>query len=179
MIIETERLRLRPLTMDDVAWVKELLSDPKVAAALPAVPYPVTDADVEVWVRGALQDVTFAIERPADGAVGGVIGIHLEDGNRGQVGGWCGEPYRRNGYAAEALHAIVRYGYEELGLETVYTFRKGRLWVAPPDFAERRLPFRRERRAGDGRAEADDEQRPVPASRRLLVRLRRSYARRR
>ena len=142
MILETKNLRLRPLTIDDVAWVKDLLSDPAISAELPAVGYPVTEKDAEEWVRGALKDITFAIERPADGSIGGVIALHLEEGNRGQVGGWCGEPFRKNGYAEESLHAIVRYGYEELGLSAVYMFRKGKLWIAERDADDRRIPFR-------------------------------------
>lgn len=144
MIIETERLRLRPLTLDDFSWVKEFMSDPRIAASLPAVPYPLTDEAVEEWIRGAIRDVTFAIERPEDGAVGGVVGIHLEEGNRGQIGCWCGEEYRRQGYFEEVAPAIVRYGYEELGLRVIYALRNGRLLIAERDASNRRFPFRYE-----------------------------------
>lgn len=142
MIIETERLRLRPLTLDDAPWVKEFMSDPRIAASLPAVPYPLTDEAVDEWIRGAMRDVTFAIERPEDGAVGGVVGIHLEEGNRGQIGCWCGEKYRRQGYFEEVAPAIVRYGYEELGLRVVYALRNGRVLIADRDVSDRRFPFR-------------------------------------
>lgn len=144
MIIETERLRLRPLTLDDASWIKEFLAEPKIAAALPAVPHPITDDAVDEWLRGALEDVTFAIERPEDGAVGGVVGIHLEEGNRGQIGCWCGERYRRQGYFEEVAPAIVRYGYEELGLRVIYALRNGRLLIAEREPSGERFPFRYE-----------------------------------
>jgi hypothetical protein len=142
VIIETERLRLRPLTIDDAPKVRQFLDDPKVAAELPSVPHPLPEGGAEEWIRSSSSDLMFAVVGRQTGAFGGVIGLHLEEGNRAQLGGFCAKPYRLNGYAAEALHAVVRYGYEELGLGTIYALRKGRLWIAPVDFAEQRLPFR-------------------------------------
>jgi hypothetical protein len=142
VIIETKRLRLRPLTIEDAPKVKQFLDDPKVAAQLPSVPHPLPEGGAEEWIQSSSSDLMFAVVGRQTGAFGGVIGLHLEEGNRAQLGGWCGKPYRLNGYATEALHAVVRYGYEELGLSTIYALRKGRLWIAPTDFAEQRLPFR-------------------------------------
>src|SRR5205823_1080736 len=104
--------------------------------------HPLPEGGAEEWIRSAMEDVTFACVERAENAFGGIVALHLEPGNRAQLGGWCGEPWRHNGYAVEAMHAAVRYGYEALGLETIYALRKGRLWIAPRDFADRRLPFR-------------------------------------
>lgn len=142
VIIETERLRLRPLTIEDAPKVQQFLDDPKVAAQLPSVPHPLPEGGAEEWILSSSPDLMFAVVGRRTGAFGGMIGLHLEEGNRAQLGGWCGKPYRLNGYATEALHAIVRYGYEELGLSTIYALRKGRLWVAPTDFEGQRMPFR-------------------------------------
>jgi len=142
VIIETERLTLRPIALEDAPVLQELLNDPAITEELPAVPYPLPPNGAEQWIRGAMKDITFACVQREQQALGGIVALHLEPGNRAQLGGWCGEVWRHNGYAVEAMHAAVRYGYEELGLDTIYALRKGRLWIAPKDSRDRHLPFR-------------------------------------
>src|SRR5579859_2248094 len=146
-MIESERLILRPLTLDDAPVLQELLDDPTIAEKIPSIPHPLPAGGAEEWIREAVNDVTFALigrEGPERGEIVGVIGIHLEHGNRGAIGGWVAQEWRHKRYAVEALHACVRYAYEDLGLTTVYMLRKGRVWVAPPDFADHHIPFKRD-----------------------------------
>ena len=181
MIIETERLTMRPLTIEDAPDVQRLLNDPTVAAQLPAVPYPLPEGGAEEWIRSATEDATFACVERAENAFGGIVALHLEPGNRAQLGGWCGEPWRHNGYAVEAMHAAVRYGYEVLGLTTIYALRKGRLWIAPRDFADRRLPFRHSPDEWHILEQAGEESSRLPAPMaaigRKTARLRRLFVR--
>jgi [ribosomal protein S5]-alanine N-acetyltransferase len=145
VIIETPRLTLRPLSLDDAPAVQELLNDPTIAEQLPSVNYPLAADGAEAWISEAMNDVTFACVGRTDdtmGVLGGFIGLHLEPGNRAQIGGWCGAQFRHNGYAVEAGRAVVKYGYEVLGLETIYALRKGRLWVASPEADDRHLQLR-------------------------------------
>jgi Acetyltransferase (GNAT) domain len=142
VIIETERLTMRPIALDDGPLLQKLLDDPAIAEQIPSVRHPLPPNGGEQWVREAMEDVTFACIQRETGDLGGVVALHLEPGNRAQLGGWCGEAWRHEGYAVEAMHACVRYGYEELGLDTIYALRKGRLWIAPREFADRHLPFR-------------------------------------
>jgi hypothetical protein len=147
VIIETERLTLRPLTLDDAPTIQELFDDPSIAEQLPSVRYPLPPDGAERWIREVQDDVTFGCvgrEEDTMGVLGGFVGLHLEPGNRAQIGGWCGKQFRHNGYAVEAGRAVVRYGYEVLGLKTIYALRKGRLWVASPEAAGRHLPLRHE-----------------------------------
>jgi hypothetical protein len=145
VIIETERLTLRPLSLDDAPVLRELLNDPAIAEQLPSVPYPLPPNGAEQWIQETMNDLTFACvgrEEETMGVLGGFIGLHPEPGNRAQIGGWCGKEFRHNGYAVEAGRAVVRYGYDVLGLETIYALRKGRLWVAQREFEDRHLPLR-------------------------------------
>jgi hypothetical protein len=142
VIIETERLTMRPVALEDAPVFQKLLDDPAIAAQLPAVPHPLPANGGEEWVRTAMEDITFACIQRETGDLGGVVALHLEPGNRAQLGGWCGEAWRHDGYAVEAMYACVRYGYEELGLDTIYALRKGRLWIAPRSFGGRHMPFR-------------------------------------
>ena len=163
VIIETERLTLRPLTLDDAPTIQELFDDPSIAEQLPSVRYPLPPDGAERWIREVQEDVTFGCvgrEEDTMGVLGGFVGLHLEPGNRAQIGGWCGKQFRHNGYAVEAGRAVVRYGYEVLGLKTIYALRKGSAMgclaggrraapAAPP--RPRRVAHPRHRRRG-GRA---------------------------
>ena len=147
MIIETERLTLRPLTLDDAPTVQELFDDPSNHRAAPVCALPFPAGRRGKWIREVKDDLTFGCvgrEEDTMGVLGGFVGLHLEPGNRAQIGGWCGKQFRHNGYAVEAGRAVVRYGYEVLGLKTIYALRKGRLWVASPEAAGRHLPLRHE-----------------------------------
>ena len=61
------------------------------------------------------------IQRRADHAVVGGIGFHGLDPNglRAEVGYWLGRDYRGQGYATEALEAMARVGFRELGLHRI------------------------------------------------------------
>ena len=143
-VIETARLRLRPLTLEDAPSVRPLLDDPSIARELPAVPFPLPDGGCEEWIAGACEDDTFAMERRSDGKIVGAVGLHFEPSDRCQVAGWVGRPYRHEGYAVEAMRAAVHYGYAERDLRLVYALRKGRLWVASPDGDDEHMPFHNE-----------------------------------
>src|SRR5438270_283388 len=103
---------MRPLTIEDAPTLQTLLDDPAIAAEIPSVRHPLPEGGAETWLRGASDDVTFGCVRKSDNSLGGIVALHLEPGNRAQLGGWCGEPFRHEGYAVEAMHACVRYGYE-------------------------------------------------------------------
>ena len=50
-----------------------------------------------------------------------MIGLHLNrQDNRAELGYWIGVPFWGRGYATEAATEVVRYGFEELGLNKIY-----------------------------------------------------------
>ena len=49
-----------------------------------------------------------------DGTIVGACGIVSED-ETPELGYWLGVPYWGNGYATEALHAVVDYAFTDLG----------------------------------------------------------------
>lgn len=64
----------------------------------------------------------FFIERVADGVlVGGVTLTNIRRGvtQSASLGYWIGLPYVRQGYASDAVAAIVRYAFDELGLNRI------------------------------------------------------------
>ena len=110
-VIETDRLRLRPYSLEDVDDVLSYASDPEWARYLGPVPQPYTRADAEEFLAGKLsQDrknrASWAIEY-AGSAVGGVdIGFDFR--NRvGTIGYSMARRLWGKGLATEAAGAVI------------------------------------------------------------------------
>jgi len=126
--LHTARLTLRPFTLDDAAEVQRLAGAREVAAHTLNIPHPYADGLAEDWIGGHQEmyargeGINWAIERRADGALLGAIGlmgIHKRHA-RVELGYWIGTPYWNRGYCTEAAGTVVRYGFEELGLHRIY-----------------------------------------------------------
>ena len=66
------------------------------------------------------EQIAFAITLRTNGTLIGGVGLRRErDHNRAELGFWLGVPYWGNGYATEAARAVLRYGFESLGLHRI------------------------------------------------------------
>jgi ribosomal-protein-alanine N-acetyltransferase len=124
--LETERLRLRPFTLDDDAEVFALASDPEVARFVRFEAHrdlAETRAFLELAQRHYHRGDPFAwaIVRREDDRLIGSCGFVSEAPERksAEIGYWLGKPYWGKGYAVEAARALVRFGFEDMGLERV------------------------------------------------------------
>ena len=107
VIIETARLRLRPLRDEDLADMVMLIDNWEVACWLSAVPHPYTEADGRKWIAFVRQDhatgcpLRFAVAlKETDRVIGGV-GLGGNTGDEREelaLGYWVGQPYWGNGY---------------------------------------------------------------------------------
>lgn len=131
IVIETARLRIRALRDDDAGRLLRLIGTWEVARWLSNVPHPYTDADGRAWIDLVRKDhetgrpTRFAIAlKDDDGLIGGA-GL---DGDAGDgstepsLGYWLGQPYWGNGYAREAVAAIIQYGFATLGTESIRAY---------------------------------------------------------
>lgn len=126
--LRTERLLLRPLTAGDAAAVSTGAGDDRVARYLLQAPspYPVALAREwiahrnEWWQRG--HGVTLAIAtHAAPAALVGTVSLRrTARDRRGELGYWLATPAWGQGYATEAVRAIVDYGFGELALARVF-----------------------------------------------------------
>jgi len=127
-VLETERLVLRELTLDDARAVAERAGDKRVARYLIAVPtpYPITLATR--WIAGRIawwsqgRGVTLAIARsdaPAD-LLGTVSLRRFVRDRRAELGYWLGADAWGKGYATEAAGALVDFGFGEMALARIY-----------------------------------------------------------
>ncbi len=111
-LIETPRLKLRPLLMRDAPAVARFCNDPGVGRMLAMTPLPYLPAAAEGWILTLAarapkgEDHVRAVEAPGEGLVG-VIGAHRRGEGGFEVGYWFGRPYWGKGIATEALRGFV------------------------------------------------------------------------
>lgn len=123
-VLETALLMLRPLEMSDARKVRELAGSREVARNTASIPYPYPEGAAEEWIAEQAGDdtrIVFAIVESGSEELVGGIGLRLEpEHERGELGYWIGEEWWGRGYATEAAEAVVRFAFEELGLERVH-----------------------------------------------------------
>ena len=127
MILETERLFLRPWKEDDAEDLYRYASDPAVG---PIAGWPVHTSveNSREIIRGVLSAPdTYAVVLKETGCPVGSIGlmvgrasnIGLPD-TEGEIGYWIGVPCWGQGLIPEAVRVLLRYGFEERKLEKIW-----------------------------------------------------------
>ena len=125
MILESERLKLRLFTEEDVEEVVRLCNNPNMNRYTLNIPYPYTEEIGKAWIEGhkkALErnNYEFAITHKDSGKLCGAIALYIDGrNNRGEIGYWIGEPYWNNGYATEAGKTIIDFAFNKKGLHKV------------------------------------------------------------
>jgi ribosomal-protein-alanine N-acetyltransferase len=122
----TQRLILRAPMMTDMKVFVPLLGDWEVARNLGPVPYPYTDTLFREYLartdaeRRDGTDYNMAVTRALDGAFIGVVSVHRHATDPTvELGYWYGRPYWGQGYATEAARPLLRFAFEDLGVEAV------------------------------------------------------------
>jgi [ribosomal protein S5]-alanine N-acetyltransferase len=120
-VLETARLRLREMTLDDVDFIAELLADPEVMRFYPR---PYTRDEAEGWVTRQLERYArhghglWLVEDRVSGEPYGQVGLTWQDVDGAQepeVGYLIHRPFWRRGIAAEAALASRDYAFRERG----------------------------------------------------------------
>jgi RimJ/RimL family protein N-acetyltransferase len=115
-VLETERLVLRAPRLEDAKAVALLANDKRIAENTRRIPHPYKRADAEDFIAAVNlpggEEVAFVITLH-DETVIGTCGIALQDGAP-DVGYWLGAKFWGNGFATEAVRALVDFGFTEL-----------------------------------------------------------------
>ena len=127
--LETERLLLRCFEMKDAPVVQQLLSDPEVTGNLMDTTLPFTLEDAEQMITRSHQAVEantaymFAVVRKSNDTLVGYCDVEVQRHHkRGEIAYWIGRPYWWQGYATEAAKRVVRFAFEDLGLNRVFAY---------------------------------------------------------
>jgi RimJ/RimL family protein N-acetyltransferase len=117
MLLESERLVLRPLAVDDAAALSGLLAgDWEAVKQTGRMPYPVTRAALRNWISLHIAPAShsFLILRRWDRAALGCIGFGGE-GELAEVGYVLGRGFWHRGYATESVRAMMAHA-QAIGL---------------------------------------------------------------
>ena len=123
-LLRSERLLLRPYTLEDASTVQRLAGDWRVAEPTAAIPHPYPDGAAESWIsthpdlfasrKGSSYAVTLESTTELVGTVSllDVSSIHA----RAEVGYWVGVQHWGSGYCTEAIGLLVSFAEAHFGL---------------------------------------------------------------
>ena len=134
-MLEGERVRLRPIELEDAGRLHAWFNDAEVIGNLSGR-YPISLAYEERWIRERTQDATrmFLAIETSEGRHIGTIGLYdmrIEDRNAalsitiGEKECWS------KGYGADAIRTLLRFAFHEMGLH--------RVWLTTLDFNQRAI----------------------------------------
>jgi len=120
-VLETKRLALRAPRLGDAKTVATLANDRRIAENTARIPHPYKMSDAEGFIAGANKaggEAVFLITL-RDGAIVGACGVVLQQNETPELGYWLGLPFWGQGYATEALHAVIDYAFTDLSQEAL------------------------------------------------------------
>lgn len=124
-MLETERLILRPFTEEDAEDLFTYASDPRVGPPAGWQPHGSVEESREI-IRTVFSDpLAMAVVLKETGRVIGSAGFvdrHRAElpGPDGEIGYAISPDYWGRGLIPEAVEELLRFGFEELGLETIW-----------------------------------------------------------
>lgn len=127
MVMETKRLILRPWQESDARDLYAFAKDPRVGPVAGWPPHTSVENSLEI-IRDVLSAPhIYAMVLKEAGRTVGSIGLMCGEKSNlsiapdeGEVGYWIGVPYWGRGLTPEALRAVLRHGFEDLKLRTLW-----------------------------------------------------------
>ncbi|WP_320054451.1 GNAT family N-acetyltransferase [uncultured Acetobacteroides sp.] len=127
-VIETSRLFLRQLTLEDASSLAQVLSDQE---SMKHYPHAFSPEEVRKWIERNIERYKndgfglWAVIRKADGQFLGDCGITLQDIDGEilpEIGFHTIKTFCNMGYATEAAEACKKYALEVLGFKSIYSY---------------------------------------------------------
>lgn len=127
MIFTTERLVLRPWTDEDADSLFEYASDPAIGPIAGWPPHKSIEESLEVIRNVFAGAECYAICEKGSGKAIGAVELKLnghtdmtERDDECELGYWLGKPFWGRGYMPEAAEELIRHGFEDLGMTTIW-----------------------------------------------------------
>lgn len=130
MILETDRLILRELTYDDFSDLYNVLADSDI---MQHYPYTFDESRVKNWIERNIQRYRtdgfglWAVVLKENGRMIGDCGITMQNINGEilpEIGYHILKSCQKKGYATEAAAECIRYAFEKLHFDKVYSYMK-------------------------------------------------------
>jgi RimJ/RimL family protein N-acetyltransferase len=125
-VLEAEGLVLRPWRESDVPRIVEACSDDRTRHWLGRLPEPYDEGQARAWLehqsenRAVGQGVAWAVVDPEDDvALASVSAFDLVPDEELEIGYWAHPDARGRGVMTRAMAAVVRYGFEDLGVRRI------------------------------------------------------------
>lgn len=125
--LQTARLKLRALQTDDAPRIQALAGDAEVARTTLLIPHPYPKGMADRWIASThsqwlqQQAATFGLVLRETNEFIGATSLKLSlEHQRAELGYWIGRPYWNQGYGTEAAREMVRFGFEEMGLNRIF-----------------------------------------------------------
>jgi RimJ/RimL family protein N-acetyltransferase len=132
-VLTTDRLLLRPFTLEDAPVVQRLASAREVAESTLSIPHPYPEGAAAEWIAlhqprfDEDKELLLAITVRETDEVAGAMALILKlQHDKAELGYWIGVPYWGRGYATEAAQAMMRYGFREWPLNRIEAFHFSR-----------------------------------------------------
>ena len=126
-MLETQRLILRKWIEEDADSLFEYAKDPEVGPVAGWPPHKSKEESLDV-IRNVFHGAEcYAICEKGKGKAIGAIELKLNGhtdmtncDDECELGYWLGKPFWGRGYMPEAAREIIRHGFEELGMNTIW-----------------------------------------------------------
>ncbi|SEQ79367.1 GNAT family N-acetyltransferase [Piscibacillus halophilus] len=125
--LSTNRLHLRPFTIDDAPRVYELASDRAIYETTLNIPQPYTLDTAKDWINRHHELIDkgeiypFAIILKDQNLLIGAMSIRVDrQHKRGELAYWVGKSYWSQGYATEAAERVTHFAQNELLIHKVW-----------------------------------------------------------
>ncbi len=127
MILETERLLLRPWQETDAESLYKYAKEPDVGPVAGWQPHTSVENSLDIIKSVLSAEEIYAVCLKKDNVAIGSIGLmppaqtHIKaEETEMEVGYWIGVPFWGNGYIPEAVRAIQRHAFEDLGCTVLW-----------------------------------------------------------
>ncbi len=127
MMIETERLILRKWTQDDAESLFTYASNPNVGLQAGWPPHKDIESSRYVIENVLCGAECYAICEKENNVAIGAVELKLnghadlaEKDDECELGYWLGEPFWGRGYMPEAARALMKRGFEKLGMNAIW-----------------------------------------------------------
>ena len=125
--LETKRLILRPWEETDAKALYQYAKDSEVGPAAGWPPHTSEENSLEIIKNVLSAEGAYAVVLKETGEAVGSVGLmireqsHVKCPNKeAEIGYWLGVPYWGKGLIPEAVNELIRYAFEELGIDTLW-----------------------------------------------------------